>query len=63
MLTFPPKSNDMAVVTLARLFQSFLGQINGHSSFKISFDSTGGNFKFREALADGLATFGDVEVV
>jgi hypothetical protein len=40
-----------------------LGQISGQSSFNISLDVTGGTFKFQEALAEGLATFGGVEEV
>ena len=54
--TFPPKSKETAPPTLARLLQSPFGQINGHNSFKISFELTGGSLRDQEALAEGLAT-------
>ena len=48
------------MTTLARLFQSFLGHINGASSLRISREVTDGRFKFPDAVADGLAaTFGE----
>lgn len=55
----PVRRRETAPQTLARLFQSFWGQMSGQSSFKICFEPTGGSFKFHEAEADGLATFAD----
>ena len=54
--TLPLRSNETAPPTLKRLFQSPLGQIKGHSSFKISFEVTGGSLRDHDALAEGLAT-------